>query len=137
MSFLNYYKNYGGRVTTGADSAGQFDQFGFRFIRELKLLQEAGFSPLEVFRAATLMAPKRSSSRKARQSSLAVYVPGSSPISSSYRRTQSSTRRSYMAPAPSAQTTQLARYGALVACVTRSRTASTMTRGRFSPTLRG
>ena len=36
------------------DSAGPFEQFGFRYIRELELLQEAGFSPLESFRAATL-----------------------------------------------------------------------------------
>ena len=54
MSFLNDFKNHGGRVTTGSDSAGPFEQFGFRYIRELELLQEAGFSPLESFRAATL-----------------------------------------------------------------------------------
>lgn len=54
MSFVNDYKNHGGRVTTGSDSAGPFEQFGFRFIREIELLQEAGFSPLEAFRSATL-----------------------------------------------------------------------------------
>lgn len=54
MSFLNDYKNHGGRVTTGSDSSGPFEQFGFRFIREIELLQEAGFSPLEAFRSATL-----------------------------------------------------------------------------------
>ncbi|MEJ0085069.1 MAG: amidohydrolase family protein [Pseudomonadota bacterium] len=51
MTFINEYKNRGGRVTTGSD-----DQllYGFSLIRELELLQEAGFSPLEAVRAGTL-----------------------------------------------------------------------------------
>lgn len=54
MTFLNDYKNHGGRVTTGSDSGYIFKIYGFGFIEELELLQEAGFHPLEVLRSATL-----------------------------------------------------------------------------------
>lgn len=54
MRFLNEYKNRGGRVCTGSDSGFIYKLYGFDYIRELELLQEAGFSPLEVIRAATL-----------------------------------------------------------------------------------
>lgn len=54
MTFVNEYKNRGGRVTTGSDSGFIFQTYGFAFIRELELLREAGFHPLEVIRAATL-----------------------------------------------------------------------------------
>jgi imidazolonepropionase len=40
-------------VCTGSDSGFIFQIFGFGFIREFELLQEAGFHPLEVLRAAT------------------------------------------------------------------------------------
>ena len=46
--------NSGGRVVTGSDASFIFKLFGFAFIRELELLQEAGFHPLEVIQAATL-----------------------------------------------------------------------------------
>ena len=54
MTFLNEYKNRGGRVTTGSDSGFIFQLYGFAYVRELELLREAGFHPLEVIRAATL-----------------------------------------------------------------------------------
>jgi Amidohydrolase family len=54
MSFLNDFKNRGGRVTTGSDSGYIYKLYGFGYIRELELLQEAGFHPLEVVRSATL-----------------------------------------------------------------------------------
>ncbi len=54
MQFLNDYKNHGGRVTTGSDSGFIWKVYGFGYIRELELLQEAGFFPLEVIRAATI-----------------------------------------------------------------------------------
>ena len=54
MRFLNEYKNRGGKVCTGSDSGFIFKLYGFDYIRELELLQEAGFHPLEVIRAATL-----------------------------------------------------------------------------------
>lgn len=54
MTFINEYKNRGGRVTTGSDSGFIYKLYGFDYIRELELLQEAGFHPLEVIRSATL-----------------------------------------------------------------------------------
>ena len=54
MTFVNEYKNRGGRVTTGSDSGFIFQLYGFAYIRELELLREAGFHPLEIIRSATL-----------------------------------------------------------------------------------
>lgn len=54
MTFINEYKNRGGRVTTGSDSGFIFQLYGFAYIREMEMLREAGFHPLEVIRAATL-----------------------------------------------------------------------------------
>lgn len=55
MTFVNEYKNRGGRVTAGSDSGFIFQLYGFGYVRELELLRESGFHPLEVIRAATLM----------------------------------------------------------------------------------
>ena len=54
MMFINDYKNKGGRVTVGSDSGFIWKTYGFGYIRELELLQEAGFHPLEVLQAATI-----------------------------------------------------------------------------------
>ena len=54
MQFINEYKNAGGRVAVGSDAGFIFKLYGFAYIRELELLQEAGFHPLEVVQAATL-----------------------------------------------------------------------------------
>ena len=54
MAFVNEYKNRGGRVTTGSDSGFIYKLYGFDYIREFELLQEAGFHPLEVIRSATM-----------------------------------------------------------------------------------
>jgi imidazolonepropionase-like amidohydrolase len=54
MAFLDDYKNRGGKVCTGSDSGFIYKLYGFGYIRELELLQEAGFHPLEVIRSATL-----------------------------------------------------------------------------------
>ena len=54
MTFVNEYKNRGGNVNTGSDSGFIFQLYGFAYIREMELLREAGFHPLEVIRAATL-----------------------------------------------------------------------------------
>lgn len=54
MTFINEYKNRGGRVTVGTDAGFIYELFGFAYIREMELLREAGFHPLEVIKAATL-----------------------------------------------------------------------------------
>ena len=54
MTFINEYKNRGGRIAAGSDSGFIFQLYGFAYIRELEMLREAGFHPLEVIRSATL-----------------------------------------------------------------------------------
>ncbi len=58
MQFLNDYKNMGGRVTVGTDSGFIWKTYGFAYIEELELLREAGFSPLEIIRSATMWGAK-------------------------------------------------------------------------------
>ena len=53
MRFVNEYKNKGGRVVVGSDTGYIYSLYGFGYIQELELLQEAGFHPLEVIRSAT------------------------------------------------------------------------------------
>ena len=54
MTFINDYKNAGGKVGAGEDAGYIYSTYGFGYIQELELLREAGFHPLEVIRAATL-----------------------------------------------------------------------------------
>ncbi|MEE4279273.1 MAG: amidohydrolase family protein [Halieaceae bacterium] len=54
MAFLDDYKDMGGRVTIGTDAGYIYKLYGFSYVEEMELLQEAGFHPLEVIRAATL-----------------------------------------------------------------------------------
>jgi len=53
MDFVNAYKNQGGVVAVGSDTGFLFALWGFGTIRELEMLEEAGFSPLETIHAAT------------------------------------------------------------------------------------
>ncbi len=53
MQFVNDFKNRGGRVTVGSDAGFIYNLNGFGYVRGLEMLQEAGFHPLEVVRAAT------------------------------------------------------------------------------------
>jgi imidazolonepropionase-like amidohydrolase len=54
FKLLNDYKKMGGRVTTGSDSGFIYQTYGFGYVNELEMLQEAGFHPLEVVQAATM-----------------------------------------------------------------------------------
>src|SRR6267378_1965183 len=51
---VNDYKRMGGRITTGSDSGFIYNTYGFGYVQELELLQEAGLHPLEVIQAATM-----------------------------------------------------------------------------------
>ena len=53
MRLTNDYKNMGGRVTVGSDPGFIYQTWGFSYIQELEMLQEAGFTPLETIQAAT------------------------------------------------------------------------------------
>ncbi|MEQ8362959.1 MAG: amidohydrolase [Cyclobacteriaceae bacterium] len=68
MSFLNDYKNAGGRVTVSDDASFIYNLYGIGVIEEMELLQEAGFHPLEVIRGATLHAAE------------AIFEPKGKPI---------------------------------------------------------
>jgi hypothetical protein len=54
FELINDYKNMGGRVTVGTDSGFIYKIYGFSYVEELEMLREAGFSPLEIFRSATM-----------------------------------------------------------------------------------
>lgn len=56
MNFVNEFKNRGGTVTLGSDAGYIFKLYGFAYIREMELLREAGFHPLEIFQSASLKA---------------------------------------------------------------------------------
>ncbi|MCC7125273.1 MAG: amidohydrolase family protein, partial [Acidobacteria bacterium] len=58
MQLMNDYKNMGGRVTVGTDSGFIWKTYGFAYVEELELLREAGFSPLEIIRSATMWGAK-------------------------------------------------------------------------------
>ncbi|HEX8257157.1 MAG TPA: amidohydrolase [Allosphingosinicella sp.] len=53
MRLMNDYKNMGGRVTVGSDPGYIYQTWGFSYVQELEMLQEAGFTPLEAIQAAT------------------------------------------------------------------------------------
>ena len=53
MRLINDYKNMGGIVTVGSDPGYIYQSWGFPYIQELEMLQEAGFTPLETVVAAT------------------------------------------------------------------------------------
>ncbi len=55
FTFINEYKNRGGRVTLGSDSGYIYNLYGFGYIQEMENMREAGFHPLEVIRSATIM----------------------------------------------------------------------------------
>lgn len=58
MTFVNEYKNRGGKVSVGSDSGYIYNLYGFGYIMEMHLLREAGFTPLEIIHAATSVGAK-------------------------------------------------------------------------------
>jgi hypothetical protein len=76
MHFLNDYKNAGGIVTTGSDSGFIYKLYGFDYIRELELLREAGFHPVEVIRSATLFGAEELHGPKGTSIDFGILRPG-------------------------------------------------------------
>lgn len=76
MSFLNDYKNAGGRVTVSDDASFIYNLWGFGHIEEMELLQEAGFHPLEVIRGATLHAAQAIHEPKGKDLEFGIIRPG-------------------------------------------------------------
>ena len=64
VAWRNFYRKWfdltrefhrrGGRVTAGSDPGYIYQTWGFAYIGELEMLREAGLTPLEVIRAATM-----------------------------------------------------------------------------------
>jgi hypothetical protein len=76
MQFVNDYKNRGGRVTVGSDSGFIYQLYGFGTILEMEMLQEAGFHPLEVIRAATMHGGEALYWPRGEESQIGVIRPG-------------------------------------------------------------
>jgi imidazolonepropionase-like amidohydrolase len=76
MAFVNEFKNRGGRVTTGSDSGFIYKTYGFEYVRELELFQEAGFHPLEVIRSATFNGADLLSQQQGRPMEFGIIRPG-------------------------------------------------------------
>jgi imidazolonepropionase-like amidohydrolase len=53
LPWVNQFKNRGGHVAVGSDTGTSYHLYGFGTIRELELMQRAGFHPLEIVKAAT------------------------------------------------------------------------------------
>lgn len=54
MDAVREFGRKGGRIVTGDDAGSNWSLYGFGLIRELELLEEAGFHPLEILRHATV-----------------------------------------------------------------------------------
>jgi imidazolonepropionase-like amidohydrolase len=74
--FLDDFKNAGGHVTTGTDAGFIYQTYGFAYIQELELLREAGFTPLEVIRSATLYGAEELQSPKQADVDFGIIRPG-------------------------------------------------------------
>jgi imidazolonepropionase-like amidohydrolase len=55
---LRAFANKGGTITVGDDAGFIYNLYGFGVVREMELLEEAGFQPLEVIRHATVNGAK-------------------------------------------------------------------------------
>jgi imidazolonepropionase-like amidohydrolase len=76
MDFVDDYKDAGGRITVSADAAFIYNQYGFGYIEEMELMQEAGLSPLEVIRAATMHPAEALFEPKGEEIQFGVVRPG-------------------------------------------------------------
>lgn len=54
MKFIYDYNLAGGRITLGSDTPFIYEIYGFGYVKEMKLMEEAGLTPFEVLRSATL-----------------------------------------------------------------------------------
>jgi imidazolonepropionase-like amidohydrolase len=58
MKAVRDFARLGGVVTTGEDAGFIYQMYGFGYLRELELHEEAGFQPLEVIQHATVNGAK-------------------------------------------------------------------------------
>ena len=70
------YNQIGGHVTVGTDAGFIFQTYGFAYIGELELLREAGLTPLEIIRSATLYGAEELSGPKGEAPDFGIIRPG-------------------------------------------------------------
>ncbi|MBA2919531.1 amidohydrolase family protein [Sphingomonas sp. MAH-20] len=73
---IDDYQKIGGRVTTGSDSGFIYQLYGFGYIQELELMQEAGLTPLEVIQAATINGARTLNEPKGTTPQFGIVRPG-------------------------------------------------------------
>ncbi|HYG30469.1 MAG TPA: amidohydrolase family protein [Allosphingosinicella sp.] len=76
MRLINDYKNMGGRITVGSDPGYIYQTWGFSYIQELEMLQEAGLAPLEVIQAATINGAREIFEPMGREPPMGMVRPG-------------------------------------------------------------
>ncbi len=76
MTFLNDFKNAGGKVTVGTDCGFIYQLYGFCYVTEMEMLLEAGFNPLEVIRSATLYGAEELYNQKTEPAEIGIIRPG-------------------------------------------------------------
>jgi hypothetical protein len=76
MRLINDYKNMGGRITVGSDPGYIYQTWGFSYIQELEMLQEAGLAPLEVIQAATINGAREIFEPMGREPPMGTVRPG-------------------------------------------------------------
>ena len=137
MSFINDYKNAGGRVTTGSDSGFIYQTYGFGYIHEFEMLQEAGFHPLEVIRSATLNGAQTLHEPKGKPIEFGIIRPGLlADMVIVDQNPLENFKVLYATGAVQARTIRTSRSSASAASSTRSRTASSTTPRSSPPTSR-
>ncbi len=73
---IHDYNQMGGHITVGTDAGFIFQTYGFAYIQELELLREAGLSPLEVIRSATLYGAEELMKPKGLKPDFGIIRPG-------------------------------------------------------------
>ncbi len=76
MDMVKDYNQMGGHITAGSDAGFNYQVYGFCYIGELEMLQEAGLTPLEVFRSATLYGAEELYRSKGTEPPFGVIRPG-------------------------------------------------------------
>ncbi len=137
MSFLNDFKNAGGRVTTGSDSGFIYQTYGFGYILEFEMLQEAGFHPLEVIRSATLQRRRNAARAEGQEDRLRHHPPGPARRHGARRSEPARELQGALCHRRrEAERSRPAASSASAASSTPSRTASSTTRRNSPPTWR-
>jgi imidazolonepropionase-like amidohydrolase len=70
------YNQIGGHVTVGTDAGFIYQTYGFAYIEELELLREAGLTPLEVIRSATMYGAEELMKPKGVKPDFGIIRPG-------------------------------------------------------------